>query len=228
MNLLAVDTSTTSCSVALLSGGRLLSERTITDGKTHSIHLMPLIHELLEGCRWVVADLDAMAVTRGPGTFTGLRIGISTVKGLAAAVRVPVVGISSLAALAFPHLGQNRAVVPLIDARRGEVYYARYSGDMRATEPLGPIAVAAPEAVADEAPDGALLIGSGARLYRDLFRSRCPRVQVGDNAQHVIRAASVGRLALARTVMPDRDCAAALVPDYIRKSDAQIQMSGSC
>jgi tRNA threonylcarbamoyladenosine biosynthesis protein TsaB len=214
--------------VALLSGARLLSERTITDGKTHSIHLMPLIHELLEGCRWVVADLSAMAVTRGPGTFTGLRIGISTVKGLAAAVRIPVVGISSLAALAFPHLGQNRAVVPLIDARRGEVYYARYSGSREATEPFGPIGVAAPEAVADDVPDGAILIGSGAHLYRDLFRSRCPRAQVGDNAQHVIRAASVGRLALVRTVMPDRDCAAALVPDYIRKSDAQIQMSGSC
>ena len=116
MNLLAVDTSTRSCSVALLSGDRLLSETTVTDGKTHSVHLLPMIHDLLKGCRWVLADLNAIAVTRGPGTFTGLRIGISTVKGLAAAARIPVVGVGSLAALAWPHLGQGRAVAALIDA----------------------------------------------------------------------------------------------------------------
>ncbi len=228
MNLLAVDTSTTSCSVALFGGGRLMSERTVTDGRTHSIHLLPLIHDLFERSRWSLADLNAIAVTRGPGTFTGLRIGISTVKGLAAAARIPVVGIGSLAALAFPHLGQGRSVVSLIDARRGEVYCAHYAGDSDASQPIEPIVAAAPEAVADVVPPGALLVGSGAHLYRDLFNARCPRAQIGEAAQHVIRAASVGRLALARSVDLDLDSIAALVPEYIRKSDAQIQMSGSC
>lgn len=228
MNLLAVDTSTTSCSVALFGGGRLLSETTVTDGKTHSVHLLPLIHDLFKRSRWALADVNAIAVTRGPGTFTGLRIGISTVKGLAAAARIPVVGVGSLAALAFPHLGKGRAVVSLIDARRGEVYFACYTGAADATDPVGPIAVAAPAAAADAVPDGAILVGSGAGLYRDLFHARCPRAQIGDDVQHVIRAASVGRLALARTIDPDLDSIAALVPDYIRKSDAQIQMSGSC
>ena len=99
MNLLAVDTSTTSCSVALFKGHRLLAEELYTAGKTHSRHLLSIIHRILSRCACQPTDLEGIAVTLGPGTFTGLRIGISTVKGLAAAAGASVVGVSSLAAL---------------------------------------------------------------------------------------------------------------------------------
>ena len=227
MNLLAVDTSTTSCSVALFKGDRLLAEEVYTAGKTHSRHLLSIIHRILNGCRCEPKDIGGMAVTRGPGTFTGLRIGISTVKGFAAATQAQVVGVSSLTALAFPFSLMECTVVAMIDARRGEVYHAQYRGGWGTPEPATPVALGAPEAVAATLPEDAILIGSGALLYRDVFEARCSRIRFADATQHVIRAASVGMLARARFNRQDVDPLDALIPEYIRKSDAQIQRTGN-
>jgi tRNA threonylcarbamoyladenosine biosynthesis protein TsaB len=223
MNLLAVDTSTTSCSAALFCGDRLLAEVVYAAGKTHSRHLMSMIHRILEECRCEPADVGGIAVTRGPGTFTGLRIGISTVKGLAEATGTPVVGVSSLAALAFPFALHDCPVVAMIDARRGEIYYTQYRGS---TQPATRVSVGAPETVAAALPENAILVGSGALLYRRVFENRSPRIRFADTMQHVIRAASVGRLALERFRKQDVDPIDALIPEYVRKSDAQIQMAG--
>jgi tRNA threonylcarbamoyladenosine biosynthesis protein TsaB len=224
MNLLAIDTSTTSCSVALFRGDHPLAEAVFTGGKTHSRHLLSMVHRILGegGCK--ISDIDGIAVTRGPGTFTGLRIGISTVKGIAAAIQVPVVGVSSLAALAFPLRLLDDPVVAMIDARRGEVYLAQYRGGSGSIEAVASVAVCAPEAAAASLPEDAILVGSGATLYRDIFASRCPKIRFADREQHVIRASSVGMLAMARFSDQDVDSIASLIPDYIRKSDAQIQM----
>lgn len=227
MNLLAVDTSTTSCSVALFNGGRLLAEEVYSAGQTHSRHLLSIIHRILGGCRCEPADIGGLAVTQGPGTFTGLRIGLSTVKGLAAATQAPVVGVSSLAALAFPFSLMDCSVLAMIDARRGEVYHAHYRGGMGVPEPVTPAAVGAPETVLEILPEDAILVGSGAVLYQDRFETRHPRIRFADATQHVIRAASVGMLAMARFKRHDVDSLDALIPEYIRKSDAQIQMSGN-
>ena len=226
MNLLAVDTSTTSCSVALFNGDRLLAEAVYSTGKTHSRHLLSIIHRILTGCGCDPMDIGGIAVTRGPGTFTGLRIGISTVKGLAEATQAPVVGVSSLAALAFPLSLLNGPVVAMIDARRGEVYHAQYCGGIGTPEPVTPVAVCAPETAAATLPADAILVSSGAVLYREVFESRCPHIRFADATQHVIRAASVGMLAMARFSQQDVDSIDALIPEYIRQSDAQIQMPG--
>ena len=223
MMLLAVDTSTTSCSVALFNGKRLLAEEIYTAGKTHSRHLLSIIHRILSGCRSNPAEIDTLAVTRGPGTFTGLRIGISTVKGLALATQASVVGISSLAALAYPFALLEQPVVAMIDARRGEVYYACYHNpDREAGEAVMPPSVGPPEAAAADVPEGAVLVGSGAVLYREVFAARCPKVRFAEPAQHVIRAASVAGLAMERLSRGSVDSIEGLVPEYIRKSDAQI------
>lgn len=227
MKLLAVDTSTASCSVALFNGDRLLEEAVYTVGKTHSRHLMSMIHRILEDCRCDPADIGGIAVTRGPGTFTGLRIGISTVKGIAAATGAPVVGISSLAALAFPFSLQDCPVVAMIDARRGEVYHAQFRGVAGgASEVAVRVSVCAPETAAAQLPENAILVGSGAVLYREVFEARSPRIRFADTTQHVIRASSVGMLALVRFNQQDVDAIGTLIPEYIRKSDAQIHATG--
>ena len=222
MKLLAVDTATASCGVALLDDGQLLAEAWYGMGATHSRHLMAMIQEVLGRCACTPSRIDGIAVTRGPGTFTGLRIGISTVKGLAAATGAPVVGVSSLAALAYPLALLSGPVFPMIDARRGELYTACY----RRGVVDGTARVHAPVAVAAELPADAVLVGSGALLYRDLFAERCPGVRFADAGQHVIRAASVGLLALARFSRGETDAVATLVPDYIRASDAQVHHTG--
>lgn len=228
MKLLAVDTSTTSCSVALLEDNRLAAEETYAAGKPHSRHLLSIIDRILAACGCEPAQLDGIAVTRGPGTFTGLRIGISTVKGLAVATQAQVVGVSSLAALALPLALLDRPVVAMIDARRGEVYYAQYRGGRTAFETVAPVAVGAPETAAALLPADAILVGSGAELYREVFAARCPAIRFADPTHSVIRAAFVGRLAMARFERHDVDAIDTLIPEYVRKSDAQIHMSSSC
>jgi len=228
MKILAVDTATTSCSVALFADRQLLAEEVYTAGKTHSRHLLSIIQGILDRCETSPEELNRIAVTRGPGTFTGLRIGISTVKGLAAALGVPVLGVSSLTALAYPLLWTRQPVVAMIDARRGEIYYACYSQKGGSVEADGTPRVAAPEAAVADLPESGILVGSGAVLYRGLLEERAPNIQFADENAHVIRAASVGRLALDCFDGLTVDSVGALVPEYIRKSDAQIQMSGSC
>lgn len=228
MKLLAVDTATTSCSVALLEGDRLLAEMVYTGGKTHSRHLMSMIDQILDRCGCGPSDVEAVGVTRGPGTFTGLRIGISTVKGFCAATQAPVIGVSSLTALAFPFDPVGRPVVAMIDARRNEVYWAQFQAGKNGLEMISPVSVAAPEKVAQTLPKGALLVGSGALLYRSSFEALSPGVRFADPTQHFIRGASVGLLALNRLWRHDVDSIDTLTPEYIRKSDAQIHMSGAC
>lgn len=228
MKLLAVDTSTTSCSVALFEDDRLLMEITDTTGETHSRQLLSAIHRMVDRCGCRIKDVGRIAVTRGPGTFTGLRIGIGTVKGLAAATGASVVGVASLAALAYPLRWSERPVVAMLDARRGEIYHAQYRCGGDEPEAVTPVDVGSPEAVAAVLPEEAVLVGSGAVLYRRAFEAHCPGLRFADPIQNVIRAASVGMLGMARFLRQDIDSAEALVPDYIRKSDAQIQMSGTC
>jgi len=223
MKLLAVDTSITSCSVALLHGDHLLAEAVYAAGGTHSSRLMRMIQRILGDCGCKPGQIGGLAVTRGPGTFTGLRIGLSTVKGLAAATQVPVVGVGSLEALAVPFLFVTTPVVVVIDARRGEVYHAHYRCDSGLPRPLGPVQVGSPEALAALLPDDAILVGSGAVLYREVFQSRSARIRLADPTRHLIRASSVGVLAMERLRRQDVDGLDLLIPEYVRPSDAQIQ-----
>ena len=228
MKLLAVDTSTSSCSVAVLEDERLLAEVIYTAGNTHSRHLLSIINQILDICSFKFLDINGICFTQGPGTFTGLRIGISMVKGLAAATRVPVVGVSSLAALIFPLSLVERPAVAVIDARRGEVYHGRYRFAHGKVEAVTPESVDTPEAVTALLPHDALLVGSGALLYRKVFESRGAGIRFANQTQHVIRASSVGMLALPRFRGRNTDSIHTLTPTYIRKSDAQIQMSATC
>ncbi|MGD9134883.1 MAG: tRNA (adenosine(37)-N6)-threonylcarbamoyltransferase complex dimerization subunit type 1 TsaB, partial [Desulfobacterales bacterium] len=150
MKILALDTATQSCSVAVTNDGFLSAELSIVKSQTHSKHLMELIHSVLEIAGFHPGDLDGLAVTIGPGSFTGLRIGISTVKGLAYALARPVVGISTLEALAWQCGQTSYLICPLIDARKGEVYGATYGfNEGRLIQKTGPRAMV-PEAVVED------------------------------------------------------------------------------
>ena len=126
MKLLAVDTSTRACSVAVVDQDRLACEITTGPAGTHSTHLLSLIRTALELSEMELHGIDGLAVCVGPGSFTGLRIGVSTVKGLAFATAKPVAGVSSLEALAQPCLPWPHLICAMLDARKGEVYAARY------------------------------------------------------------------------------------------------------
>lgn len=127
MLVLGIDTSAIVCSVALLSNETCLASRTVSDGLTHSETLLPLIKELLCKGNVGVSDLDCIAISHGPGSFTGLRIGISAVKGLAISGNIPCVGVSTLEALAMNAIDREGFILcPVMDARRGEFYNALF------------------------------------------------------------------------------------------------------
>lgn len=123
MLILASDTSGPSVSVALWQDGRLLGEITQNVGLTHSVTYLPLIENLMHGCSRRMADIDLYAVAVGPGSFTGIRIGISAVKAMAYAAKKPAYGVSTLEAMAWPYRScPGLLVCPMLDARNGRVY----------------------------------------------------------------------------------------------------------
>ncbi len=126
MRILAIDTSSLVASAAVLEDEKLLGEMTINHPKTHSQKLMPIIKALLESLGLKVADMDLIAVAGGPGSFTGVRIGLSAAKAMAQPFDLPVVMVSSLKGLAYNLPGYDGIVCPILDARRGEVYTAAY------------------------------------------------------------------------------------------------------
>ncbi len=126
MKLLAIDSSGLVATVALLNDDTIMGEYTIHNKKTHSQTLLPMIRDLLEMAEVRTDELDALAVAAGPGSFTGLRIGAATAKGLAQALDLPLVAIPTLEGLAYNVVGTDSLVCPLMDARRNQAYYGIY------------------------------------------------------------------------------------------------------
>src|SRR5262245_12251248 len=153
MRLLAIETSTTTGAVALLAEGRVVAESRVSVAVTHGERLMAAIDNVLRAARWELANVEAFAVALGPGSFTGLRIGLSTVKGLAFATGKPVVGVPTLDALAWSLPFCAYPVCPILDARKNEVYAALYRTLEGRLELLEAPRAVAPETLAVELRD---------------------------------------------------------------------------
>ena len=139
--LLCIDTSTTHASVALAKDGVAIGLKTNQNQRDHASFLQPAIHSLLKETNQTLKDLNAIAVTSGPGSYTGLRVGFASAKGLAYALDIPLIGIETtmvMSAAALPHLkNENTALLcPMIDARRMEVFTAVYSTDLQLISPV--------------------------------------------------------------------------------------------
>ena len=182
MNVLALDTATAACSVALWSDGAVLAQRFSTMARGHAEALMPMVEAVMAEAGLAFADLDLVATTVGPGTFTGLRVGLAAARGLALAAGLPIVGVTTLEALAHgtaPEQRRGRALAAALDARRGEVYLQAFDAGLA---PLAPPAVVAPaDAVLPAGPvalvgDGAPLVAAALeRVRNDLEVLEAPR-----------------------------------------------------
>lgn len=222
MKILAIDTATTTGSVAVTDGGKLLAEATIARKETHSIHLMGMIDQTLRLAGIDIHQVDGFAYTKGPGSFTGLRIGLSVVKGLAFAKQKPMVGVSSLEALAYQAEDDTRLVCALVDARNKEVYCAQYRWQEGALKPVTYPQSLLPDKFVDQIGEPCLLIGDGAIRYREMLVE-----QLGGHAkfalshQNVIRGVSIAALSAPLFEMGQFDDIYTGTPFYIRKSYAE-------
>lgn len=126
MKYLTIDTTTKITALSLAESGKLIGEGFLHTGKTHSERLIPMLDQLLNAADWKLGELDFIGVVRGPGSFTGIRIGIATAQGLAQVLKIPLIGITSLDTLAWAGRGRQEETVVILDARKNEWYYARY------------------------------------------------------------------------------------------------------
>ncbi len=225
--LLAVDTATESCGAAVLADGRIQAELSLNHGETHTKHILPAIDEVLCLAGVSLTEIDAFAVTRGPGSFTGLRIGISTMKGMAFATGKPIIGVSSLEVLAYQAEGDSRLVCPVIDARRHEIYWRVYRRSVDTLTPLTSERVGSVEQLAGRIDDTCMFIGHVVPGYTtqllQLVKQTCQWAPAGNNA---IRPAVLAQLAWQRFHSGRVDDVKTFVPVYIRKSDAEKMRKG--
>ncbi len=226
--LLAVETATRTLSVALLRGGTLVAEITTCDERLHSERLLPALERLLALAGMELGEVSGYAVSIGPGSFTGLRIGLATVKGLALGAATPVAAVPTLAALSCAAQGAPGPVAALLDARRGEVYAGAWAAPGAFESPRLAESVYTPEALAARLPEGCTLVaGEGAAgaaeavcaVRRDVVGC-VPPVLAG------ARAAWVGRLGARLLAAGAGVDAAALVPRYLRRAEAEARRTG--
>ena len=228
MRILAVDTATISCSVAIVDGGSLTAEFTLNRKETHSKHLMEMIDTILKISGSDLSGVDGFAVTKGPGSFTGLRIGISTIKGLAAASGKPIVGVSSLKALAAQVPLSPDLICPLIDARKGEVYFSRYRFINGRLKKQTEEQVTRPENALADLNESCLFVGNGARLYEDIILKKLGILaSFAPMTHNTIRASAVAHLSLAKFSDKKTDKIENFSPHYIRRSDAELKIENT-
>lgn len=226
LRILAVDTASRCCSVAVREGERLSAELSVLSERTHSVHLMRMIREALQLAALELEQIDAMAVSIGPGSFTGLRIGISTVQGLAFAGGKPCVGVSSLETLASGCLPWPHAIWALMDARKGEVYVGRYRETGGRLERLVPECILPLNEALPPVDVPRLFVGDGAERHRERIRA-----VLGDLADFVPpernfpRAGTVARLAQPLLEGGQGVDAGRLTPRYLRQSDAELRLA---
>lgn len=214
MRVLAIDTTTANGSVALAEGEEVQGEVRFRVTDSHSAHVLPAAEFLLRTLDLSPAAVDGYAVTTGPGSFTGLRVGIATVQGLALGAGRPCVGVPALDVLAARIVGTAETLVAMVDAYRDEVYAAIYERDGRIR---GERAVLPPEGVLAQLPEAAAFIGDGAARYRE--RIVAARPQSLFPCRSLFLAGTLARVGGARLAAGEGTSPDALRPLYLRGAD---------
>ena len=229
MKILGLDSSGLVASVAIVENDLLLAEYTTDYKKTHSQTLLPMLDELRNMIELDMNTVDAIAIASGPGSFTGLRIGSATAKGLGLALQKPLVEVPTLEGLAWNLWGTDRLVCPLMDARRNQVYTAAYEFvphgedfEMRAVIPQNPMDIGEIAEKLNALGRKVIFLGDGVPVYLSVLRERLKVdyhiAPAGNNRQRAASIAALGAVYYAQGRMVD---AASHQPEYLRKSQAE-------
>ncbi len=218
MLILGIDTATSMASVALMRDGHLLAERALSCSRAHTETLLPMVTSVLDDTDYTPGDLSAIAVDHGPGSFTGIRIGVCSANAMGMALGVPVMGISSLEAMQEPFSVLDIPVCAMINARNENSYAAVYRKA---------VCMKAPEAVHIDAclqalPPNTLIIGDGAQAYRERILAVRPEVILAPAHFHMPRASAVCKLAWQQIIAcgpAEKSLQAS--PCYLRLSQAE-------
>ncbi|MFZ3071633.1 MAG: tRNA (adenosine(37)-N6)-threonylcarbamoyltransferase complex dimerization subunit type 1 TsaB [Thermodesulfobacteriota bacterium] len=227
MKILGFDTSGASGSIALSEDGRLIAEIETWDVGAHSEWFLPAVDSLLKENSVAMEDIDLFAVGIGPGSFTGLRIGVSGVKGFAWALGKKCVAVSTLEAMAMNERGEGQMICPVLDARKKEVYAALFSCEEGRLKRLAPDSVMSPHEVADmieRSGDGPVVfLGGGMEIYGEAILNAVKDASIGPKESWRPRGRTICSLGFeARNEARDPK---EISPVYLRKSEAEIKAS---
>lgn len=226
MRILAVDTSTTAATAAIMEDGRLVSESILNISRAHSQRIMGLIDELFKKSGMSPSDIDLYACSSGPGSFTGLRIGASIIKGMAQAMGKPVVAVPTLDALAFNLFNCSGYVCPMLDAQRGMVYSGLYTWDKGRLEKKEDLRVIHIDDLIELIKGEALhttFLGDAVILFESNLKNNLPDYSIAPADQLLPRAASCAALALDMYGRGIYDTYDSFKITYIRKSQAEVE-----
>lgn len=224
MIILGIDTATPQVGCAIGGHEGVIASFSSAKGKRHAETLVPAIDFICRQAHVELDEIGAIAVDIGPGLFTGLRVGVATAKAMASALRVPMVGVSSLDLLAFPLRWTNRRIVSVVDARRGEVFSASYRQVPGGVQRLTEAQVCTADELCSEiiaTGDECLAVGDGARRYAEQLCD-LTRLEVADAGLAFPSPASLVQLAHARALREEFVKPWELQPVYLRKADAEI------
>lgn len=225
MKVLGIDTSTRCGSVGLVDQGGIISEYHLNIPITHSERLLEIINNLLRESRCPMQDLDGWAISLGPGSFTGLRIGVSTIKGLAYATQKPVAGVSSLDVLASQISPSSYLICPILNARKGEVYTAFYGyNETNFLQRQSDYMAMKPEGLVKHIKEKVIFVGDGAKTFGGYLRDSLSSLALfPDPSLHLPRGSTVARLGSELLRKGEPLDLKTFTPIYVRPSEAEIK-----
>ena len=223
LRLLAIESSGNVASVAILEQGKIIAEITMNHKKTHSTTLLPMIDQILKMCERTMDDFDGIAATRGPGSFTGLRIGAATVKGLGLALNLPVIPISTLECLAMNVAESEYVICPIMDARRNQVYTAAYEEkdgileEVLTENPMDIKELIQKLSILDKK---VIFLGDGVAVYKEIIKNELKEKACFANEHNMVQRAS-SLAVLAKEKWETRISAKEFHLEYLRASQAE-------
>ena len=228
MVILGIESSAQSSSAAIVKDGKLLSEMFLNVGLTHSVTLMPLIRKAVEGAELAIKDIDAVAVSNGPGSFTGVRIGVSTAKGIAQPENKKCMPVSTLEAIAYPLTDSECIAVSVMDARCKQVYCALFdckNAQMTRITQDDAISLDSLRDILNTYDKKKVLIGDGADIAYDYLMNDVADLYKASPAIKYQKASSVALLA-EKMINDGMECVSSndLVPSYLRLSQAEREL----
>ena len=218
MKILSIDTASNICSVALLENGNIIKELNIDNEKTHSEKLMPLVKEIFEVTHTKLEHINLIACDKGPGSFTGIRIGVSSAKAIAQVLDIPTLGISSLDGLAYNLELINGTICSLIDARNNQVYCGIFDNEYNLLK----------DYIADDINiaiehlkkyKNITFVGNGAIIHKTLLQSNLNNIHFSN--KNNLSSYNIGRCAYKKYLEGEKENADTLLPLYLRKSQAE-------
>jgi len=225
VKILGIDTSTSCGSIGLMDDEKVISDYLLDIPVTHSERLLGAIELVLREARCPIETLDGWAISLGPGSFTGLRIGVSTVKGLAFATGKPVVGVSTLDVLASQIPPTTYLICPILDARKKEVYAAFYRyGEGNSLKRLSAHLAIRPDDLAEKIKEQTIFLGNGVKTYREFLLSILPSLVIFPPAPlHLSHGSTVAKLGYELLKKGESLDISAFAPIYVRPSEAEIK-----